>query len=224
MSVFNDLVNIWKKNDLLSEAWDESHEMILLSNKIFIKAIDGLRSGEKTKALKELKKRDKEINSFHKNVRRKVVTHYAVSGNTLNIESGLVLINLVVDIERIGDYTKNILDLAIFSSRPILSEETSENLELIEAAVLSRFSSTISVLENKDAEKAQTLLNSYRKDLGKVSDSIVHDIVSGSFEIKNNISPASVALYARYLKRIGAHLKNITSVVTNPFEMIGYNT
>tara|TARA_A100001011_G_scaffold316644_1_gene335742 strand:+ start:1054 stop:1728 length:675 start_codon:yes stop_codon:yes gene_type:complete len=224
MSIFNDLVNIWKKNDLLSQAWDESHEMILLSNKIFIKAIDGLRSGEKTKALKELKKRDKEINSFHKNVRRKVVTHYAVSGNTLNIESGLVLINLVVDIERIGDYTKNILDLAIFSSRPLLSEETSENLELIEAAVLSRFSSTISVLENKDAEKAQTLLNSYRKDLGKVSDDIVHDIVSGSFEIKNNISPASVALYARYLKRIGAHLKNITSVITNPFEMIGYNT
>jgi len=223
MSVFNDLVNIWKKNDLLSEAWDESHEMILLSNEIFIKAIDGLRSGEKTKSLKGLKKRDKEINSFHKNVRRKVVTHYAVSGNTLNIESGLVLINLVVDIERIGDYTKNILDLAIFSSRPILSEETSGSLELIEATVLSRFSSTISVLENKDAEKGQALLNSYRKDLGKVSDSIVHDIVSGSFEIKNNLSPASVALYARYLKRIGAHLKNITSVVTNPFEMIGYN-
>ena len=198
--------------------------MILLSNEIFIKAIDGLRSGEKTKVLKELKKRDKEINSFHKNVRKKVVTHYAVSGNTLNIDSGLVLINLVVDIERIGDYTKNILDLAIFSSKPILSEETSKNLELIEAAVLSRFSSTISVLENRDGEKAKALLVSYRKDLGKVSDSIVHDIISDSFEIKNDISPASVALYARYLKRIGAHLKNITSVVTNPFEMIGYNS
>ena len=224
MSVFNDLVNIWKKNNLLSEAWDESHEMILLSNEIFIKAIDGLRSGEKTKVLKELKKRDREINSFHKNVRKKVVTHYAVSGNTLNIDSGLVLINLVVDIERIGDYTKNLLDLAIFSSKPILSEETSENLELIEAAVLSRFSSTISVLENRDGEKAKALLVSYRKDLGKVSDSIVHDIISDSFEIKNDISPASVALYARYLKRIGAHLKNITSVVTNPFEMIGYNS
>ena len=224
MSVFNDLVSIWKKNDLLSQAWDESHEMILLSNEIFIKAIDGLRSGEKTKVLKELKKRDREINSFHKNVRKKVVTHYAVSGNTLNIDSGLVLINLVVDIERIGDYTKNILDLAIFSSKPILSEETSENLELIEAAVLSRFSSTISVLENRDGEKAKALLVSYRKDLGKVSDSIVHNIISDSFEIKNDISPASVALYARYLKRIGAHLKNITSVVTNPFEMIGYNT
>ena len=115
------------------------------------------------------------------------------------------------------------MDLAIFSSKPIISEEVSESLGLIEEVVLSRFSSTMLVLENRDAEKAQILLNNYRKDLGKVSDSIVHNIVSGSFEIKNNISPASVALYARYLKRIGAHLKNITSVVTNPFVMIGYN-
>jgi len=54
MSVFNDLVNIWKGSDLLSEAWEESHEMILLSNNIFVKAIDGLRSGEKTKSLDDL--------------------------------------------------------------------------------------------------------------------------------------------------------------------------
>ena len=66
MSVFNDLVNIWKKNDLLSEAWDESHEMILLSNEIFIKAIDGLRSGEKTKALKGLKKETRKSTVFIK--------------------------------------------------------------------------------------------------------------------------------------------------------------
>ena len=224
MSVFNDLVNIWKGSDLLSEAWEESHEMILLSNNIFVKAIDGLRSGEKTKSLKELKKRDKEINDFHKNVRRKVITHYAVSGDTLNIESGLVLINLVVDIERIGDYTKNILDLAIFNPKPVLAEEVSDSLGLIEEVVLSRFSSTISALENRDPKKARALLKSYRKDLGRVSDGIVHNIISGDFEIKNNVSPASVVLYARYLKRIGAHLKNITSVVTNPFEMIGYNS
>ena len=224
MSVFNDLVNIWKRSDLLCEAWDESHKMILLSNSIFIKAIEGLRSGEKTKALKSIKKRDKEINNFHRDVRRKVVTHYSVSGDTLNIESGLVLINLVVDIERIGDYTKNILDLAIYNPKPILAEEVSDHLSLIEEVVLSRFSSTIYALENKDPQKAQALLNSYREDLGKVSDLIVHNIISGDFEIKNSVSPASVALYARYLKRIGAHLKNITSVITNPFEMIGYNT
>ena len=43
------------------------------------------------------------------------------------------------------------------------------------------------------------------------------------YEIGKENKTASVALYARYLKRIGAHLKNITSSVVNPFESIGYN-
>jgi hypothetical protein len=29
-------------------------------------------------------------------------------------------------------------------------------------------------------------------------------------------------LYSRYLKRVGAHLKNITTTITNPYEHIGY--
>jgi len=33
---------------------------------------------------------------------------------------------------------------------------------------------------------------------------------------------ASISLYARYLKRIGAHLKNITTTIVNPFDSIGY--
>jgi len=42
-----------------------------------------------------------------------VLTHYAVEQDTTDLANGLVLINMVVDIERIGDYCKNILDLAI---------------------------------------------------------------------------------------------------------------
>ena len=33
---------------------------------------------------------------------------------------------------------------------------------------------------------------------------------------------AVVALYVRYLKRVGAHLLNILSSVVSPFERIGY--
>ena len=33
---------------------------------------------------------------------------------------------------------------------------------------------------------------------------------------------ASVVLYARYLKRIGSHLSNIMTTLTNPFEAVGY--
>jgi hypothetical protein len=74
-----------------------------------------------------------------------------------------------------------------------------------------------------DERIADELIASYRDDLGKLSDNLVASSISGEVEIGKENKTASVALYARYLKRIGAHLKNITSAVVNPFESIGYN-
>tara|TARA_E500000081_G_scaffold154705_1_gene192509 strand:+ start:1148 stop:1822 length:675 start_codon:yes stop_codon:yes gene_type:complete len=223
VSVFKDLVNIWKSEDSLSQAWNESNDMLHLSHEMFKDAIEALRSGEKNKVLKNIKLRDEKINNYHREIRRKVVTYYSVSKDVSNIDSGLVLINIVVDIERIGDYSKNILDLAKHYPKKFVSEKFSEDLRIIEKAVLGRFSTTIEAVENMDEKIAIELIESYRNDLGKLSDKIVASSISGDVEIGKENKTASVALYARYLKRIGAHLKNITSSVVNPFESIGYN-
>ena len=223
MSVFKDLVNIWKSEDSLSQAWSESNDMLHLSHDIFSDAVEALRSGEKNKVLKSIKLRDEKINDYHREIRKKVVTYYSVSKDVTNIGSGLVLINIIVDIERIGDYSKNILDLAKHYPKKFVSEKFSENLSIIEKVVIDRFSTTIQAVENMDEKIADDLITSYRNDLGKISDKIVASSISGETEIGKENRTASVALYARYLKRIGAHLKNITSSVVNPFESIGYN-
>ena len=88
--------------------------------------------------------------------------------------------------------------------------------------MIERFSSTIKAVENMDEKLADELIASYRNDLGKISDKLVAASISGDVEIGKENKTASVALYARYLKRIGAHLKNITFLVINPFESIGY--
>ena len=223
MSVFKDLVNIWKSEDSLSQAWNESNDMLHLSHEMFNDAVDALRSGEKNKVIKSIKLRDEKINSYHREIRKKVVTYYSVSKDVSNIDSGLVLINIVVDIERIGDYSKNILDLAKHYPKKFVSEKFSEDLRIIEKSVINRFSTTIQAVENMDERIADELIESYRDDLGKLSDNLVASSISGEVEIGKENKTASVALYARYLKRIGAHLKNITSAVVNPFESIGYN-
>ena len=41
-------------------------------------------------------------------------------------------------------------------------------------------------------------------------------------EYKDQKEAAAVTLYARYLKRVGGHLKNITTTMLNPYEEIGY--
>ncbi|SVD73100.1 uncharacterized protein METZ01_LOCUS425954, partial [marine metagenome] len=130
--------------------------------------------------------------------------------------------NMVVDIERVGDYTKNILDLAKHYPEKLISENISDDLRVIERAVIGRFGDTIKAVEKMDEEIAKDLIKSYRNDLGKLSDNLVACSISGDLQIGEEHKASSMVLYARYLKRIGAHLKNITSVVVNPFESVGY--
>ena len=222
MSVFKDLVNIWKSEDSLSQAWASSNEMLTLSHEMFVDSVNALRSGEKNKVIKSIKQRDTDINEYHRDIRKKVVTYYSISKDVTNIHSGLVLINMVVDIERLGDYTKNILDLAKHHPEKLISENISDDLRVIEKAVIRRFGDTIKAVEKMDEEIAKDLIKSYRNDLGKLSDSLVASSISGNLQIGEEHKASSMVLYARYLKRIGAHLKNITSVVVNPFESVGY--
>ncbi|MBT4827357.1 MAG: hypothetical protein HON82_02170, partial [Candidatus Marinimicrobia bacterium] len=50
----------------------------------------------------------------------------------------------------------------------------------------------------------------------------VNGCISGEITLGDESKTVSLALYARYLKRIGAHLKNITTVLVNPFDAVGY--
>lgn len=224
MSIFNQLVSLWKSKDLLSQAWDESLEMINLSNTMFISAIKYLKKGEKSKKIKRLKKTDQEINEFQKSVRKKVVTHFSISKNLEELPSGLVLLSIVVDVERLGDYTKNILDLAIHYPGKLISEELLTELNDIETEVISMFEKTIKAIENKDESAAKELLSTYKKSFASVSDQIVNNSISGNQTFQTQNQAAAVTLYSRYLKRVGAHLKNIVTTVVNPYEYIGFKT
>ena len=54
MSVFKNLVNIWKSEDSLSQAWSSSNEMLVFSHDMFNDSINALRSGEKNKVIKTI--------------------------------------------------------------------------------------------------------------------------------------------------------------------------
>ena len=222
MSIFNDIVSIWRSEDLLSQAWDESREMLEFSEDMFSSAIKYLRRGVKIKKLKKLKKEDKKINEFQQNVRKKVVTHFSVSKNIDNLPNGLVLLNMVIDVERLGDYTKNILDMAIYYPEALVSEELLPELNTLEHEVRLRFQKTCESIGRQDIVLAEHLLKTHQESLAIVSDNIVHNCISGKIDFENNKQATVVPLYARYLKRIGSHLKNISTTMINPYEYIGY--
>ena len=220
--MWKELIKIWKSDDLLVQAWDNSYEMLQLSREMFIQSVQMIRRHSKEKTLIALKKRDKEINEFHRDIRRKVMTHLVMQEDSTDIPNGLVLINMVVDIERVGDYCKNILDLAISAPKTLKAEKVSEDLKMIEDEVLSRFDKTMEAIHSQDSEVARDLIGTHRKMVARISDKLVDQILQGEISFKSQSKAAEVALYVRYLKRIGSHLTNIMSTLVNPFEAIGY--
>ncbi|MED5248347.1 MAG: PhoU domain-containing protein [Candidatus Neomarinimicrobiota bacterium] len=223
MTIFKDILGIWKSDNLLAQAWDDSLKMLSISNDIFVQSIQYFNSGKNIDAVKALKKEDQTINDYYQLVRRKVLTHYSIDKPPVETSGGLTLVNMVVDIERIGDYCKNISDLTLMRDGPMDFGELSDDIKAIEQEVESRFTKTIQAIENQDEALAENLLNNYKKMVTKVSDRIVKDIASGRIQFPDSSQGASIALYSRYLKRIGAHLKNITSTIVNPYDKIGYN-
>ena len=105
------LIGAFKKHNLYQQALAEACEMLETDGRMFEASVESLRRSDTADIAVDIYKLDKEINRSERDVRKKVMTHLVVSGGT-ELAHGLALISVVIDIERIGDYTKNIYDLA----------------------------------------------------------------------------------------------------------------
>ena len=219
--MFKQIFNMFKADSLYEQALSECHEMLDIDLTMFKASIESLRKSDSADINIDIFSMDKKINAFERDVRRKVMTHLAIGGKE-DIGSGLVLVSVVIDIERIGDYTKNIYDLAVNHSKKLNGGSVEDRLAEIEKISFKLFEETIDAFKNQDIEKARGLMGSYKENISIQSDAITNDIIAGKISDLDTGSASSVGLYARYLKRIAAHSRNLISSIVNPFEKIGY--
>ena len=219
--MFKQIFNMFKADSLYEQALGECHEMLDIDLTMFKASIESLRKSDSADINIDIFSMDKKINAFERDVRRKVMTHLAIGGKE-DIGSGLVLVSVVIDIERIGDYTKNIYDLAVNHSKKLNGGSVEDRLAEIEKISFKLFEETIDAFKNQDIEKARGLMGSYKENISIQSDAITNDIIAGKISDLDTGSASSVGLYARYLKRIAAHSRNLISSIVNPFEKIGY--
>ena len=219
--MFKQIFNMFKADSLYEQALGECHEMLDIDLTMFKASIESLRKSDSADINIDIFSMDKKINAFERDVRRKVMTHLAIGGKE-DISSGLVLVSVVIDIERIGDYTKNIYDLAVNHSKKLNGGSVEDRLAEIEKISFKLFEDTIDAFKNQDIEKAPGLMGSYKENISIQSDAITNDIIAGKISDLDIESASAVGLYARYLKRIAAHSRNLISSIVNPFEKIGY--
>jgi phosphate uptake regulator len=164
----------------------------------------------------ELRTTDQKVNQLEREIRRELVVHASVFGG-IDTPAVLVYMSIVKDVERLGDYGKNLLDLALdgasFRDAPDLDEWRSLADEI--AGYITQVGLAF---RERNTERARELLNPGGAMLHLFARR-VSALVSGADDAPQGVARA---LAYRYLKRVVAHLMNVLSAVVMPVDKLDY--
>ena len=200
----------------ISQIESQVQRMIADARHTFDLAMNAVTGGAVETVADEVRRTDRQINLTEIEIRRELLVHISVHG-TADAAEMLVFMNMIKDLERIGDYNKNIFDLALEG----VSFSGAEDLEQIlgfRDELSSRIALMGEILDTRDEDRARAYIE--RGDqLRREFDGLVNELVHAT-------APALVAvpraLLYRFLKRVAAHCANVVTAVVMPVDRLDY--
>lgn len=213
-------ISLLKRDNLLTQALRESVEMLDTSWEMYQASVKSLRQSDSAEIDFDLEARDHMVDEGLEEVRRKVLTHLAVAGKG-DLSAGLVLVSVVIDIEKIGDYTKRIYELARNHPERLHAGSLEGTVQQAEATVSKFFRQTLEAYRAHDTQAARELMKPGRSDLMASCDELEVAVTTGKGGDLSPADAATVALYVKYLQRIAACSWTILTSLVDPFHLIG---
>jgi phosphate uptake regulator len=218
--MLKEFLELFRKENLLKQAFERSREMLAADQEMFLAATSSLREHDDARIHLDIYAKDQLINAYEREVRRKVLTHLSLASGT-NLHAGLVLVSVVIDIERIGDLTKNIVELALRHPGRLNCGPHENSIRKIETTVKTMFSLLIEAVPETDESKAREVMAEHWW-ISRQADEILDSLIGRNETGLACKEAVATALYVRFLKRVSAHLMNIASSMVNPFDRIGF--
>lgn len=214
---------LWKAlrgTDALAEMVADVDQMLQAGQWMFQQAAQALlRESDWAGMADELYGKDRSINEAEQRVREKILTHLSL-GHQADLSACLVLMSVVKDAERIGDYCKNIFEVAKFYQRSFNHPEYFGTLEEVRQAVDGLFGQARTAFAEGKRGQARGVLEEASKARGRC-DVIVRQLLG----VQDAIGPDEAVAYvllARCYKRVAAHLANIATSVVSPVPLLDY--
>ncbi len=205
------------KSKILLGIYQEVEKMHLECQKMFEESFESLIKNNDELA-RRLIREDLEINRLEIKIRKEILGYLAVN-TAPNLNSALILVVTVSNYERIGDYAKGIARLALSYPSEFKKNGYPKRIFEIKNLISKEFEIVFMAFKNQDLEKAKEVIEIYKK-IRKIEEGIVADL---NQEKKLKINTAiTYALLSTYLRRIGAHLKNIATGIIRPFPLIDF--
>jgi phosphate uptake regulator len=162
----------------------------------------------------DLENMDDIVDEGERMVRRTVLEHLSVNPRQ-ELVASLVLVSMVQDAERIGDFARGLAEAATLAKSP-RSGRFADELRDLADRLLPLFDLCEMAFREDDVESARQVMGAhtqlksdFTEYLGRVADS---DLTADMAIV--------YATASRILRRIGAHLSNIASSVVQPYDRI----
>jgi len=217
--MFRELLSIFRSKDLLGQMMGNfarminlTHEMTLTSGRQFFE--EGTSKEERSRIYQQ----DIEVNKLERVIRKQIITHLSIARNSPDMPYCLLLMSLVKDVERIGDYAKNIIELTDYRPEQWPSDEITGELDSIRQSVTDAFTAATEVFTSLEHDRALVLIRDGRQ-LAQRSDALIERIAQGDYDPGTT---TALVLGTRYYKRIGGHLQNVISSVVMPLHKVDY--
>jgi len=196
---------------------EQIYQMLLDSRVVYDAAMDAVFGGGKSKQAKQVVRgTDAGINTAQQEVRRALLIHSSVAPHT-DTAKVLSFMSVVKDVERIGDYSKNLYDLAKYGVNFEAADDAAE-LATYREAVGQLITDAAQVFDDGDTAAAEKLI-------AKANDFLddYDSRVKAAYWSEGVASDAVArALYYRFLKRITAHIMNFLTALVMPLDQLDY--
>ncbi len=199
----------------LSEQFKEmlgiAEKMVLEASKLYW---DNEPAPDRVQALRE---HDIKVNQLERQIRKKAATHLTVSARQ-DVPYALLMMSLVKDVERLGDYAKNLSEASQLVSTPLPDDELTRELRDIRDSVENLAKEAANVLDDSNVERA-TRLTTEGRTVAKRCDALLAKLAASDYSPGNVVK---LTLGARYYKRLDAHLLNLISSLIMPLHKLDY--
>ena len=216
--MFKSFLAFWRGKDFLSQILEDFNMMGEDTREMFLSVLKKLLESKEEPGLKDkIYSVDRKVNVLEREIRKRIVEHLSLQPS-IDVPACLLMMSVVKDSERIGDYCKNLYEVTELLEKPLNIDKFRQLFNDLDKKIIDEFKKTRDAFQNSDEELAKDVLN-IERTIVKRCDEILKKLASSQLETNEAVC---FVLIARYFKRIAAHLANIGSSVILPISDLDF--
>ena len=196
----------------MDEAFAEVSGMLQRSARMLDHSLEVLL--DNTPVSMDLEELDDMVDEAERRVRRTILHHLAVNPKQ-DLVASLILVSMVQDAERIGDFARGLVELVKMARSP-RSGPFAEELRGFADRLRPLFEMTERAFRKAHGTEARRMIKTHR--------ALRNDLKAYRTRVaESDLSADMAVLYAgaaQIFRRVGAHMSNICSTVVQPYDEI----